>query len=83
MPKPPYRSAESAETFLPFGIGYVELPGALRIETRLVENDPERLEIGSEMELMFYEHCRDSDGTAVINYAFRAVERQRTRQGQT
>lgn len=73
LPKPPFRSADPPEAFTPFGIGYVELPGALRIETRLMENDPERLRIGSEVELVFYRHCRDPDGTAVINYAFRPI----------
>jgi uncharacterized OB-fold protein len=80
MPKPPFRSDERPEAFTPFGIGYVELPGALRIETRLMENDPSLLRIGCEMELVFYRHCSDPDGTAVINYAYTVVENQSTRQ---
>jgi uncharacterized protein len=70
MPKEPYRSSETEQTFKPYGVGYVELPGALRIETRLTENDPARLRIGAEMELVFYTHRTEADGTAVINYAF-------------
>lgn len=73
MPKPPYRSSESEATFQPFGLGYVELPGALRIETRLTQNDPAKLRIGAEMELVIYTHCVDDDGTAVMNYAFQPV----------
>jgi uncharacterized OB-fold protein len=73
MPKPPYHSSESPETFTPFGLGYVELPGALRIETRLLENNPDRLKIGSEMELAFYVHRTEPDGIEIINYAFKPV----------
>lgn len=73
MPKTPYRSAETAETFRPYGIGYVELDGALRVETRLVENEPDELRIGADVELVFYTHRVDDDGTAVINYAFQLV----------
>jgi uncharacterized OB-fold protein len=73
MPKPPFSSSETAETFVPFGLGYVELPGALRIETRLAQNDPAKLAIGTVVELSFYVHRLDPDGTAVINYVFAPV----------
>lgn len=32
MPKPPYNSAETRDTFQPYGVGYVEFPGAVRVE---------------------------------------------------
>jgi uncharacterized OB-fold protein len=70
MLKAPYHSSETEATFRPYGVGYVELPGALRIETRLTENDPAKLRIGSEMQLVFYTHRTDPDGTDVINFAF-------------
>ena len=73
MPKSPYRSAETEATFVPFGVGYVELPGALRVETRLTQNDPHKLRIGADMELVIYTHRVDDDGTAVMNYAFRPL----------
>ena len=73
MPKTPYHSSETEETFQPFGVGYVELPGAVRVEGRLTENDAGRLRIGMEMELVLYTHRVDPDGTAVMNYAFRPV----------
>lgn len=73
MPKTPYRSSETEATFQPFGVGYVELPGALRVEARLTENDPGKLHIDMEMELVIYTHRVDEDGTAVMNYAFRPV----------
>ena len=73
MPKPPYHSSESPESFVPFGLGYVELPGALRILTRLTDNEPVRLKIGCVMELTFYTHRTEPDGTEIINYAFKSV----------
>lgn len=73
MPKTPYRSSETDQTFKPFGVGYIELPGALRVESRLLENDPAKLRIGAEMELAFYTHRTEPDGTEIINYAFKPV----------
>jgi uncharacterized OB-fold protein len=73
MPKTPYHSSETSATFAPFGLGYIELPGALRIESRLLQNDPLRLTIGSPMELAFYVHRTEADGTEVINYAFKSA----------
>ena len=73
MPKTPYHSSETEQTFRPYGVGYIELPGALRIESRLQEGDPEKLRIGAAMELVFYVHRTEPDGTEVINYAFKPV----------
>lgn len=74
LPKEPYRSSETQETFRPYGVGYIELPGTLRVESRLTENDPAKLRIGLEMELAVYVHRIDADGTEVMNYAFRPVD---------
>ena len=73
MPKAPYRSIDSEAAFVPFGLGYVELPGVLRIETRLTEHDPAKLRIGDPVELAFYTQFVEPDGTEVVNYAFRPV----------
>jgi uncharacterized OB-fold protein len=45
---PPYTGPEEFE---PYGVGYIELPGEVRVEARLTESDPKRLRIGMEMEL--------------------------------
>jgi uncharacterized protein len=71
MPKEPYNSSDTEATFRPYGMGYVELPGAIRVEARLTEGDPERLRIGDEMELVIYTHRIEKDGTRVMNYAFK------------
>ena len=51
LPKAPYNGGETPESFRPYGVGYVELPGEVRVEARLTESDPSELEIGMEMEL--------------------------------
>lgn len=71
MPKSPYATGETPETFRPFGLGYVELPGAVRVEARLTESDPAKLRIGMPMELVFLPLRREADGTDIINFAFR------------
>jgi uncharacterized OB-fold protein len=73
MPKPPYRSSETAATFTPYGMGYIELPGAVCIESRLTENDPRKLRIGLEMELVIYPQWLAEDGVAVLSFAFKPV----------
>jgi uncharacterized OB-fold protein len=59
---PPYVGPEEFE---PYGVGYVELPGEVRVETRLTEADPARLRIGMPMELTLI-----ADGA----FAFRPLE---------
>jgi uncharacterized OB-fold protein len=64
---PPYAGAP--EDFEPYGVGYVELPGELRVEALLTEADPARLRIGMPMELVLV----PAPGGA-LTYAFRPVE---------
>jgi len=73
MPKTPYRSNETPETFKPYGVGYVELPGGVRVEGRLTESDPEKLHIGMAMEVVFAPWCTDDNGDEVISFFFRPV----------
>jgi uncharacterized OB-fold protein len=54
--------------FAPFGVGYVEFAGYLRVEGRLTESDPERLRIGLPMRVVPYDHA------GVAAYAFAPVE---------
>jgi uncharacterized OB-fold protein len=71
---PPYKGDDTVDTFQPFGVGYVDL-GELLVETRLTENEPDRLEIGAELELVLIPLYREEDGTEVLTYAFRPQER--------
>jgi uncharacterized OB-fold protein len=67
-PKPPYRGAEKFE---PFALGYVELPGTIIVESRLVDIPFDRLQIGLPLELAIVPLYTDTDGTAVMSYVFR------------
>ena len=54
-------------------MGYVELDGEVKVETRLTEADPEALSIGMEMELVVLPFRTDDDGNEVVTFAFRPV----------
>jgi uncharacterized protein len=64
---PPYRAAQPFE---PFAVGYVELPGALIIESRLIDVRFDELRIGMPMELATFALHTDERG-AVSMFAFR------------
>lgn len=63
-PKSPY---SGVKPFKPYGVGYVELPGEVIVETRLTQT--ENLRIGMAMELVI----EDFDETRAT-FAFRPVE---------
>jgi uncharacterized OB-fold protein len=74
MPKTPYNSGETPETFRPYGVGYVELPGGVRVEGRLTESDPQKLSIGMQMDVVFDTWRVDENGDEVIGFFFKPVE---------
>lgn len=71
-PSPPY-TGPTGDAFVPFGVGYVELPGEVKVESRLTEADPAALEQGMEMELTVVPFRTDDDGNEVVTFAFRPV----------
>ena len=73
MPKPPYNSGETPETFKPYGVGYLELPGGVRVEGRLTENDPQKLRVGMEMDVVFDTWRTEQNGDEVIGFFFRPI----------
>lgn len=70
---PPYAGEADPARFEPFGVGYVELPGEVKVEARLTENDPSRLQIGMAMELVGVPLSTDAGGNRVLTFAFRPV----------
>lgn len=70
---PPYLGDVSPEGFRPYGVGYVELPGQVRVEARLTEHDPEKLEIGMEMQMVIETLSQDDDGNDLVTFAFAPV----------
>jgi len=73
-PKAPPYLGPVGDDFTPYGVGYVELPGQLRVEGRLTIADPEQLKIGMPMELVLDPLSLDEDGNQVVTYAFAPVE---------
>jgi len=69
-PSPPYTGA-SGKDFVPFGVGYVELGGEVRVEARLTETAG--LVDGMEMELVLVPFRKDEEGNEVVTFAFRPV----------
>ena len=75
LPKnPPYAGAETPETFTPFAVGYVDLPGEARVEGRLTESDPDKLRIGMDMRVVVVPFTTDDDGNEIVTFAFEPVE---------
>jgi len=64
---PPYRGPEPFE---PYALGYIELPGALIVESRLTRVSFEQLHVGLQVELTSMPVYSDADGCVVLCYAF-------------
>jgi uncharacterized OB-fold protein len=69
-PSPPYTGPTGA-AFVPFGVGYVELGGEVRVESRLTTTDG--LRIGMDLEMVLVPLRTDADGNDVMTFAFRPV----------
>ena len=67
---PPHPYIGDPREFVPFGVGYIELDEGLRVESRLTENDAERLRIGMEMQLTIESFGKDNDGNERVTFAF-------------
>ncbi len=69
---PPYIGPEAFEAF---AIGYVELPDAVIVETRLTGVAFDAIRIGMEMELVIMPFATDATGQPVLTYAFAPVQK--------
>jgi uncharacterized OB-fold protein len=74
MPKTPYLTDETPETFRTYGVGYVELPCGLKVESRLRENTPDQLRIGMPMQLEIISVREDEKGDALMTFQFCAAK---------
>lgn len=72
-PKSPFNGDGDERDFRPYGVGYVELPGQLIVEARLVANDLGALTIGEPMRITTEHYRTDEDGEPVLTYAFSPV----------
>lgn len=72
-PKNPPYLGPVGDDFEPFGVGYVEIDGQLRVEGRLTVCDPDLLVIGMRMRLVPHPLFVDDHGECVVTYAFAPV----------
>lgn len=75
-PGAPY-TGPTGKDFVPFGVGLVQLclgeEAVIRVEGRLTENDPEKLQFGMPAELTMIPLTTD-DGNEVVTFAFQPVQ---------
>jgi uncharacterized OB-fold protein len=75
-PKLPYRGDDTKETFRPYFVGYVELAGQVRVESRLEVASAAELTIGMPMELTIVKFRDDAQGNELMTYAFKPLPAQ-------
>jgi uncharacterized OB-fold protein len=71
-PGPPYKGP-TGKDFVPFGVGLVQLDDVIRVEGRLTENDPAKLQFGQEVELTMVPFTTDDEGNEIVTFAFQPV----------
>jgi uncharacterized OB-fold protein len=69
----PYAGDATGERFTPFGVGLVQLDDIVRVEARLTESDPAKLQFGMEVELEIVPFYEDEDGDEIMTFAFAPV----------
>ena len=70
-PGPPYQGPTGSQ-FEPFGVGLVQLGDIIRVEGRLTESDPAKLEFGMQVELTMIP-LTSVDGDEIVTFAFQPV----------
>lgn len=73
-PKTPFNGRGGDADFKPYGVGYIELPGELIVESRIVAEDFSALRIGQPMRITTEAYREDEAGDPVLTYAFTPVE---------
>ncbi|MDH6245237.1 OB-fold domain-containing protein [Mycobacterium sp. OTB74] len=71
-PGAPY-AGPTGKDFVPFGVGLVQLGDVVRVEGRLTENDPAKLEFGMEVELTMAPFATDDEGNELVTFWFQPV----------
>ncbi len=71
--RPPYDGPETPENFKPFGVGYIELPGQVRVQARIKTEDVGKLSIGMRMKLVVEKYI-EREGKQVMAYFFQPAE---------
>ena len=73
-PGAPYKGP-TGKDFVPFGVGLVQLgleqEAVIRVEGRLTENDPAKLQFGQQVELTMVPFTTDDDDNEIVTFAFK------------
>lgn len=72
-PVVPYAGDATGESFRPFGVGLVQLDDVVRVEAKLTESDPAKLDFGMEVELEIIPFYVDENGDEIMTFAFAPV----------
>ncbi len=70
LPKTPYNSGETEADFKPYGVGYVQMPSGVKVESRLSVADPEALQIGMPLRLEILPYGKSPAGEVLTSFAF-------------
>jgi uncharacterized OB-fold protein len=65
-----YMNDPTGKSFVPFGVGLVQLGDVVRVESRLTENDPAKLDFGMPVELQIIPFFTDENGDEIVTFAF-------------
>jgi uncharacterized OB-fold protein len=65
-----YMDDPTGASFRPFGVGLVQLDDVVRVESRLTESDPEKLDFGMPVELRIVPFFTDANGDEIVTFAF-------------
>lgn len=74
LPKAPYNSGETEADFKPYGVGYVQMPSGIKVESRLAAADPGRLRIGMAMRLAVAPYGKTQEGEPLATFVFAPIE---------
>ena len=76
-PKPPFDGDGDDASFIPYAVGYIELPGQIIVESRIETSNATPLRIGMPMQFVLQPYRHDSDGTVVLTYAFSPAQEEK------
>jgi len=70
---PPPLPARYEEPYTPYALGMVDMPEGLRVLGRISTDDPEGVQVDSQVELVLERLYLDEDGNEVITWKFRPI----------
>ena len=74
LPKTPYNSGETDASFKPYGVGYIEMPCGIKIESRLSVADADKLKIGMPMTMSLKTYGKTPEGANLVTFVFSPAE---------